>query len=130
MNPAPGAPQLPNRQADFAEPESEFHLADYLRVATERWTLIALVTIAVLGLSLLQFAVTPKEYRAATMIQIERKVSLPLKAVQDSWMDNWFNLEYYPTQYRLLTSRGLAERVVLDLGLQADPEFNPGAAAR
>ena len=89
-----------------------------------------LVTAAALAVSLLQYAVTPKEYRAATMIQIERKVSVPLQAVQDSWMDNWFNMEYYPTQYRLLTSRGLAERVVLDLGLQADPEFNPGAVAR
>ncbi len=124
-SPKPLAPAL-----DLAEPEAEFHLADYIRVVTSRWRLIALVTAAALSLSLLQYAVTPKEYRAATMIQIERKVSVPLQAVQDSWMDNWFNMEYYPTQYRLLTSRGLAERVVLDLGLQADPEFNPGAAAR
>jgi len=115
---------------DLAEPESEFHLADYIRIVTARWRLIALVTAAALAVALLQYAVTPKEYRASTMIQIERRVSLPLKAVQDSWLDNWFNLEYYPTQYRLLTSRGLAERVVLDLGLQGDPGFNPGAAAR
>ncbi|MEO8197742.1 MAG: Wzz/FepE/Etk N-terminal domain-containing protein, partial [Thermoanaerobaculia bacterium] len=67
--------RMPESPFDSAEPESEFHLADYLRVVTARWRLIALVTIAALSLSLLQYAVTPKEYRAATMIQIERKVS-------------------------------------------------------
>ena len=104
----PGFPDPSHPAPDFAEPESEFHLSDYIRVVTARWRLVALVTVAALSISLLQYAVTPKEYRAATMIQIARRVSLPLKAVQDTWMDNWFNLEYYPTQYRLLTSRGLA----------------------
>jgi succinoglycan biosynthesis transport protein ExoP len=130
VSPVPGSPGISEHGVESPEPETEFHLADYIRVVTTRWPLVAIVTALALALSLLQYAVTPKEYRASTMIQIERRVSLPLKAVQDSWMDNWFNLEYYPTQYRLLTSRGLAERVVLDLGLQADPDFNPGAAAR
>jgi len=111
-------------------PENEFHLADYLRIVAARWRLVAIATGLILGYSLLQYAITPKEYRSTTLIQIERRVSVPLKAVQDSWLDNWFNMEYYPTQYRLLTSRGLAERVVLNLGLQDDPLFNPGAATR
>ncbi len=35
-------------------------------------------------------------------------------------------MKYYPTQYRLLRSRGLAERVVLDLRLMDDPRFHAG----
>ncbi len=35
-------------------------------------------------------------------------------------------MEYYPTQYKLLESRGLAERVVQNLRLSEDPFFNPG----
>jgi capsular exopolysaccharide synthesis family protein len=52
-------------------------------------------------------------------------VSVPIKAVQDTWLENWFNLEYYPTQYRLLSSRGLAERVVLNLGLNQTQDAAP-----
>ena len=89
----PGFPDPSHPALDFAEPESEFHLSDYIRVVTSRWRLVALVTAAALSISLLQYAVTPKEYRAATMIQIERRVSLPLQAVQDTWMDNWFHME-------------------------------------
>ena len=48
---------------------------------------------------------------------------------QNPWLENYWNMEYYPTQYRLLQSRGLAERVVLDLRLMEDPEFNPGSRA-
>ena len=33
-------------------------------------------------------------------------------------------MEYYPTQYRLLRSRGMAEKVVLHLGLHRDPSFS------
>ncbi|MGE0641522.1 MAG: GumC family protein [Thermoanaerobaculia bacterium] len=112
----PGA-SAPDPLRDLIEPESDFHLADYLRVLSSRWRLIAIVTLLALAMALIQYAVTPKEYRATTLIQIERRVSVPLQAVQDAWLENWFNTEYYPTQYRLLTSRGLAERVVLNLGL-------------
>jgi capsular exopolysaccharide synthesis family protein len=136
---APSRPVSPTIQAapafepqlDPGEGESEFHLADYLRILSGRWRLIAIVTGLLLALALIQYAVTPKEYRATTLIQIERRVSVPLKAVQDAWLDNWYNMEYYPTQYRLLTSRGLAERVVLNLGLNASTSgvtAKPGAA--
>jgi polysaccharide biosynthesis transport protein len=135
------APTPPNRPAavspasvpppyepppDLGEPESEFHIADYLRLLAARWRLVAIITALALSFSLVQYAVTPKEYRATTLIQIERRVSVPMKAVQDAWLDNWFNMEYYPTQYRLLTSRGLAERVVVNLGLNA-PAVPPAA---
>ncbi|MEZ5312652.1 MAG: Wzz/FepE/Etk N-terminal domain-containing protein [Thermoanaerobaculia bacterium] len=60
---------------DGGDGENEFHLADYLRILQARWRLIAIVTLVALAFALLQFAVTPKEYRATTLIQIDRKVS-------------------------------------------------------
>ena len=67
--------------------ESDFHIADYLRIVVTRWRLIAVVTGLLLALSLIQYAATPREYRATTLIKIERRVSVPLKAVQDAWLD-------------------------------------------
>ena len=109
--------------------EIDFHLADYLRIVTSRWRLVALVAGLALAFAVLQYVVTPKEYRATTLIQIERRMSVPLRGMEDAWLDNWWNVEYYPTQYRLLNSRGLAERVVSNLRLDRDPGFAPGAAA-
>jgi polysaccharide biosynthesis transport protein len=75
------------------------------------------------------YFVTPRMYRATTTIQIDRR-TLSLGAASDTpWVENWYNLEFYPTQYNLLQSRGLAERVVTDLRLYEDPVFNPGWAS-
>lgn len=82
-----------------------------------------------IGFAVVQYLMTPKEYRATSLIQIERRVSVPLRGIEDAWLESWWNVEYYPTQYRLLQSRGLAERVVVNLGLDRDPAFNPGGAA-
>lgn len=116
-------------QRELAEPESEFHLADYLRILTGRWRLIVVVTLLAALFSVMRYAITPKEYRATTLVQIDRRVSVPMRAVQDAWMESFWNMEYYPTQYRLLSSRGLAERVVLNLRLAEDARFHAGAAA-
>ena len=82
-----------------------------------------------MALALVQYLITPREYRATSLIQIERRMAVPLRGLEDAWLENWWNVEYYPTQYRLLASRGLAERVVVNLRLDQDPGFNPGRSA-
>lgn len=89
---------------------------------------MAIVAGLAVAFAVVQYLMTPKEYRATSLIQIERRVSVPLRGIEDAWLESWWNVEYYPTQYRLLQSRGLAERVVVNLGLDRDPEFNPGGA--
>jgi len=65
------------------------------------------------ALALVQYLITPKEYRATSLIQIERRIAVPLRGLEDAWLENWWNVEYYPTQYRLLASRGLGPQDVL-----------------
>ncbi len=110
-----------------AEPESEFNLAEYVGMLRRHWKL-ALVCCA-LGLTGagIHYAITPKAYLATTTIQIERRNLTPLGNGQNPWLENYWNMEFYPTQYELLQSRGLAERVVKSLDLMEDPAFNPGA---
>ncbi|GMU65495.1 MAG: hypothetical protein AMXMBFR36_17690 [Acidobacteriota bacterium] len=123
---------MPPREDPFApEPggEVDFHLRDYLEIVLSRWRLVAVVAGVAIGIAVVQYLMTPKEYRATSLIQIERRVSVPLRGIEDAWLESWWNVEYYPTQYRLLQSRGLAERVVIDLGLDRDAAFNPGGAA-
>ncbi|HSL83716.1 MAG TPA: polysaccharide biosynthesis tyrosine autokinase, partial [Thermoanaerobaculia bacterium] len=115
--------------APLAGSESELHLSDYLEKLRRHWKLVALLAaVSVAGASVLYF-ITPKQYQASARIQIERRSLSPVGSTDNPWLENWWNMEFYPTQYRLLESRGLAERVVLDLGLAEDPSFNPGGVA-
>jgi capsular exopolysaccharide synthesis family protein len=98
-------------------------------VLRRRWRLAAAFCI-VCGIGgFVHYFITPRLYQATTTIQIDRR-TLSLGATGDTpWVENWYNLEFYPTQYNLLQSRGLAERVVTDLRLYEDPLFNPGWAS-
>lgn len=113
-----------------AEPESEFNIAEYLGMLRRHWKLVAVCGILGLTGAVIHYAITPKQYQAITTIQIERRNLTPLSnGGQNPWLENYWNMEFYPTQYELLQSRGLAERVVKSLDLMADPAFNPGAGA-
>lgn len=108
---------------------STFHIADYLAILKRRWPLIAVVTALAIAAFFARYLITPREYRAETQIQIERRSLSTLTSTQagsNAWFENWWNLEYYPTQYRLLQSRGLAEDVVRNLRLSEDNDCGFG----
>jgi uncharacterized protein involved in exopolysaccharide biosynthesis len=109
--------------------EPELHLTDYLEKIRRRWKLIVLTALLGLAGAAVLYAMTPKQYQATARIQIERRSLSPVGGSENPWLENYLNFDYYPTQYELLQSRGLAERVVVDLGLADDPAFNPGGAA-
>jgi succinoglycan biosynthesis transport protein ExoP len=112
-----------------SEPESEFNLAEYVGMVRRHWKLVTAWTVIGLAGASVHYAITPKQYQATATIQIERRNLTPLGNTQNPWLENYWNMEYYPTQYELLQSRGLAERVVKNLDLMADPAFNPNAGA-
>jgi succinoglycan biosynthesis transport protein ExoP len=126
---SPLAPVPIDDDADLApEPESELNLAEYFGMVRRHWKLAAVCCALGLAGAGVHFAITPKAYQATTIIQIERRNLTPLGNNQNPWLENYWNMEFYPTQYELLQSRGLAERVVKSLDLMEDPAFNPGAA--
>lgn len=114
--------------ADLAPREqgSELNLGEWLHVLRRRWMLLAAGSLVGLISASVHYAMTPKLYEATAELQIERRSLTPLVGNQTPWLEDWWNMEYYPTQYKLLESRGLAERVVRNLRLSEDPYFNPG----
>ncbi|MFP3939035.1 MAG: GumC family protein [Thermoanaerobaculia bacterium] len=116
----------PDAPGFAGDPGPELHLVDYLEKLRRHWKLAVLcVLVSVLGATVF-YLITPKEYQAKARIQIERQAASPLNSGQNAWVESLWNMEFYPTQYRLLESRGLAERVVVNLGLADDQFFNPG----
>jgi polysaccharide biosynthesis transport protein len=126
---SPLAPVPQFEEPDLApEPESDFNIAEYIGMLRRHWKLVGVCcAFGLIGASI-HYAITPKEYQATAVIQIERRNMTPIGNGQSPWLENYWNLEFYPTQYELLHSRGLAERVVKNLELMEDPAFNPGAA--
>ncbi|HPC83737.1 MAG TPA: polysaccharide biosynthesis tyrosine autokinase [Thermoanaerobaculaceae bacterium] len=113
------------------EPESEFHISQWIEVIRRRRRVLYATTGIVLTGAIVAFLITPKQYRAATVLQIERRLQTSSTTQTNqifSWED-WADAQsFYPTQYRLLQSRGLAERVVRNMRLWEDPYFNPSRA--
>ena len=100
-----------------------------------RWTVLATL-IAALAIGVVVTLLTPPIYTAEATLQIDRE---PEKVVSRDEVTPADNLgeEFYQTQYGLLRSRALAERVAQSLGLLNDDAFiqamkdeNPAAAAR
>ncbi|MEM9553878.1 MAG: polysaccharide biosynthesis tyrosine autokinase [Acidobacteriota bacterium] len=129
--PGQGGPGPAAAVRGMREPEVDesIDLAKYLGSLRRRWPLLLICCIVFGSFAFIRYSLTEKEYRSTVTIQIERKRLSLLALGQAGWLEDWWNLEYYPTQYRLLRSRGMAERVVLNLRLHEDPSFNPRAAS-
>lgn len=110
-----------------AEPEVEFNLAEHLRTLRRHWKILAALILVALTVSLVRYSMTPKQYQAAARIQIERRSINPLLGNTSPWMENWWNMEYYPTQYKLLESHHMARQAARILRL--DNPTDAGAPA-
>ncbi len=96
----------------------------YLNALRRHWLLPVVCVLIAASYAFVRYTLTTKEYRSTATIQIERKrLSVVALGGQGGWLEDWWNLEYYPTQYRLLRSRGMAERVVRNLRLYENPAF-------
>ena len=110
--------ELPQREA-----ESDFNLAAYLSWVRRWWKLVASTCLAAMAAGAIHYLVTPSTYRSTATIQIERRTLAKPLSSQAPWLENFLDPDYYPTAYKQLGSRGLAERVVKRLGLLGDPAF-------
>jgi succinoglycan biosynthesis transport protein ExoP len=119
---------MASREIDYyeLEPEGRTHLRDLFHILLKRkwWVLGTLFTVmAATGLLIL--LMTPI-YKATTMLQITQ--DNPGPALSD--LENLSILKggqdvskFQETQYNILTSRGVAARVIEALNLQDTPEF-------
>lgn len=104
--------------------ETEFHLLDYWRIILKhRWTIAAFFTVIVVVVTVGSFLAEPI-FRATAQILIERE-SPEILSLPEVMALNTADRDYYQTQYEILKSRSLAERVVTQLDLLHHPEFAP-----
>ncbi len=101
------------------EPQG-FDFYKYLRIAIKhRWLIVGTTLTALLLAAVLTFLMTPI-FRSTTSIQIDREAMNVTGNDGLQPKEGNTGLEFYQTQYELLASRSLAERVVSTLNLAAD----------
>jgi succinoglycan biosynthesis transport protein ExoP len=110
---------VPSTVVNYQEPE-EVHLRDYLGVIMKRkWVVLTFLASVVIITMAFTLATTP-QYKATVVIRIgdTQNSSDPLKILQTSQQP-----DYYQTQYEILKSDTLAERVIRKLDLGKNPDF-------
>ena len=122
--PAPGALATPDATQLLAHPlqtEEETHFWDYCGVLLRhRWTVITFLLVSVIVTTICTFTTRPT-FTAAATLRIEKDEPRILKFEEVVKADA--QQDYYQTQFKVLQSRTLANRVIGLLGLDQHAEF-------
>lgn len=104
--------------------EETLDLSFYFEALLKHWRLIAFIAfLGVLGAVLINTLMQPR-YKASVLMMIDRENSGKIEQVSfGSWTSDE---DYYRTQYQLLETRTLLEKVYQDLNLVEIPEFTGG----
>lgn len=117
--------QMANNRPEFQE--EVIDLRHYWRVLMQhKWSIMALSVVVTLLTILVVFSMKPV-YQATTTVLIESEQAKVL-SIEDVYGLNTSNKEYFLTQFEILKSRELAEKVIRRLKLDRHPLFDPRQA--
>ena len=103
----------------------EVTIHDYIKIIQKRfWVIFTFFFVLVGTVTVVTLRTTPT-YRATTSILIE-KAPPKVVTIEEVYQSGVTDKEYYQTQYKILVSRTLTKKVIDDLKLGQDPEFQKG----
>ena len=104
------------------EEQEEIHLRDYWKVILKRRnSILTFFSVIVIVVTIGTLTTTPV-YKATTRVLIDREYK-NLAELREIYYDP-YSEDYYQTQYELIKSTATAMRVVKNLNLEENPEFN------
>ena len=99
----------------------EIHLRDYLNVILKRKSIVLLFLISVVTITIILSLMMIPLYRATAVVKIET-ASPNVLSFQGVQIDTP-GVDYYQTQFEILKSRNIAERVIRNLSLDKNKDF-------
>jgi len=102
---------------------AQVKLADYLAIIRKRLFVILAFLIIVPSITTINVNKIKPVYRATVSIIIERVIPRVTKFEDAQQTTGMRDAQYYQTQYSILGSRSLAEKVFEGLALASDPEY-------
>ena len=110
------------RSPDAEAGDDEIDLLSYWRILVKRkWTVLGALAIVLVTALVGTLLMTPI-YRATATLQIDRGAIQVVQVGGTSAAENPWADDFYQTQYELLKSRALAERVVSTMGLAEEAQ--------
>ncbi len=107
------------QSSESDQSEDDINLREYWEtIVKHKWTVLGFFALAVIG-AFVASQLMPPIYRATTVLQIEREAA-KIVDFGDASGDDRQNIsgnDFYQTQYELLKSKSLAERVVDQVGI-------------
>ncbi|GAB2496115.1 GumC family protein [Arenimonas alkanexedens] len=111
------------RAQENSDNGDEINLLDYWRIILKRrWTVLGVLGIVLMTTLVGTLLMTPI-YRASTTVQIERDTIKIVDVEGFSPTESPADRDFYQTQYELLQSRSLAQRVISQLNIANDPVY-------
>jgi capsular exopolysaccharide synthesis family protein len=108
----------------------DINIATIWRIISEwRWLILALTAVGIAGAVVATLLTTPI-YRASATLEVSPPESEIMEDGRTSRMQMQIDRSYLATQYGLLASRSLAQRVAQDMNLASNPLFAPAGADR
>jgi capsular exopolysaccharide synthesis family protein len=101
-------------------------LLHLLTVLRKRWRLATTVLVVSLAAAFVFTIRQPKTYEATCSLVIESTAPQVLENVKEVIEMAASTREFYMTQYRIIRSREIAQRVIDHLGLDSDPAYGGG----
>jgi capsular exopolysaccharide synthesis family protein len=102
-------------------------LQHYLNVLRKRWRIITSVLVVSTAAALVFTVRQPKVYEATCSLVIESTTPQVLENVKEVIEMAASTREFYVTQYRIIRSEEIAQRVIDRLGLDSDPIYGASA---
>lgn len=112
------------RASDAQTEADDIDLLSYWRVLIKRRWLVLGVLGIVLATALVGTLLTTPVYRATAIMQIERNTLQVVNIPGVDTMEDNSDDDFYQTQYELLKSRSIAQRVASELGLSEGAELD------
>jgi capsular exopolysaccharide synthesis family protein len=98
-------------------------LRQYLNVLRKRWPVVMTVLVVGLAVAFVYTIRQPKIYEATSSLVIESTAPQVLEGVKDVIEMAAATHEFYTTQYRIIRSHEIAQRVIDRLGLASDASY-------
>ena len=125
-----GSPRPPLSLEGLARPQNSGGIAATLSLTSlrKRWRIIALTTVLVCGGVFLWTYRAPKIYSATCTVIIDPSAprvfnSNVSEVVEMGSGSYWADLQFYQTQYKIIASKEIAQKVAERLGLGADVDY-------
>src|SRR5450631_3238758 len=104
-------------------PGSTRDLRHYLNVLRKRWRVVTTVLVVSLAMAFVYTLRQPKTFEATCSLVIESTAPQVLEGVKDVIEMAASTREFYTTQYRIIRSHEVAQRVIDRLGLASDVSY-------